>query len=53
MHETIMNASLADIFPKKERGKAYGFFIIFYGIDLFIGATFLEYLYDISVSLVI
>ena len=53
MHETIMKASLADIVPKKERGKAYGSFSIFYGLALFIGATFSGYLYELSIPLLV
>ncbi len=53
MHETIMKASLADIVPKKERGRAYGSFSVFYGIALFIGATISGFLYEISIPLLI
>jgi len=53
MHETIMKASLADIIPKKERGRAYGSFSVFYGVALFLGAALSGYLYEISIPLLI
>jgi len=52
-HETIMKSAIADITPMKKRGTGYGVFNTAYGLAVFIGASAMGFLYDVSLTWVI
>lgn len=52
--ESVMQAFVADLVPKNQRGTAYGTLNIWFGIFWFLGSALMGYLYDTSLfSLVI
>ncbi|MFA5164818.1 MAG: MFS transporter [Candidatus Omnitrophota bacterium] len=53
IHETIMKSAIADLTPIKKRGTGYGIFNTVYGVAMFIGASLMGILYDISLPLLI
>jgi len=53
IHETIMKSAIADLTPMKKRGTGYGIFNTVYGAAMFVGASLMGVLYDVSLPLLI
>lgn len=53
IHETIMRAAIADLTSLKKRGTGYGIFNTAYGVCMFIGASIMGWLYEISINYII
>ncbi len=53
IQETIMRSAIADITSLKKRGTGYGIFNTTYGLAVFLGSSFIGFIYDRSVSAII
>lgn len=52
-HDSIFKAAIAQLVPKKERGRAYGIFFAWFGFAWWIGSTAMGWLYDRSLPAVV
>lgn len=53
VQESIMRSAVAKLSPEKARGRAYGLFHLFFGLCAFLGAAFIGYLYEISITFLV
>jgi predicted MFS family arabinose efflux permease len=49
VHESVMSAAVARMFPQEQRSTAYGLFMAIFGVAWFIGSAVQGAVYDISV----
>ncbi|MFN3947792.1 MAG: MFS transporter, partial [Aquificaceae bacterium] len=53
VQESIMRSAVAKLSPEKARGRAYGLFHLFFGLFTFLGAAWMGYLYEISLTFLV
>lgn len=51
--DSIFKAAIAQLVPKEQRGRAYGLFFAFLGLAWWIGSTFMGWLYDRSLPMLV